>query len=152
MKKIKILIILSLFLLTPIFLHADMYTTMKEIINTMEGYVIFLEDSLDQEIVHLQADIIGTEGTSFTRTLHEGWTYGVTAFGDWRINDLDITIYKDVDGQWVEIEKDEAVNNHPTISVVPSSTGTYLIELSVYAFNEDYTVAHYGMLVYHELE
>ena len=151
MRKSLIFIIFALVFLTPFILQADIYTTMQEIVNTMEGYVIFLEDSLNQEIVHFQADIIGEDGKSFSRTFHEGWTYGITAFADWRVTDLDITIYKDVDGQWVELESDDAVDNHPTVTIVPSSTGIYLIELGVYSFAEDYTVAHYGMLIYHEL-
>ena len=124
---------------------------MKDVIIEMAGYVAFLEDSLDQEIVHMQADIITEDGKTFTRTLHEGWTYGVTAYGDWRVDDLDITIYKDVDGEWVKIVDDEATDNHPTVTVKLSTTGIYLIELEVYSFNKDYTAAHYGMLIYHEL-
>jgi len=141
-----------LILMTPAILQADIYTTMQEIMITMEDYVIYLEDSLEQEIVHLQADIIGTDGSSFTRTLHEGWTYGITAFTDWRVEDLDITIYKDVDGQWIELESDDAAGNDPTVMIEPSSTGIYLIELEVYKFNEDYTAAHYGMIIYHEIQ
>ena len=68
---------------------------------------------LYQEVVHLQADIITTEGTTFTRTLHQGWTYGIAAFGDWRIKDLDITVYMDVDGEWIEVMSDDESDNHP---------------------------------------
>jgi hypothetical protein len=118
----------------------------------MAGYVEYLEDSLDQEIVHMQADIISDEGTTFTRTLHDGWTYGVAAFADWRVNDLDITVYKDVDGEWVEIQSDDETDNTPSVVITPSQTGIYLLSLDVYEFAEEYTAAHYGMLIYHELE
>ncbi len=151
MHKNMVLIGLVLILIIPAFLHADKYTTMKDVIIEMAGYVAYLEDSLSQEIVHMQADIITEDGTTFTRTLHEGWTYGVTAYGDWRISDLDIIVYKDVDGEWVKIVDDEASDNHPTVTVTPSNTGTYLIELQVYEFDGDYSAAHYGMLIYHEL-
>jgi len=151
MHKNMVLIVFALVLLIPTFLRADEYTSMKDVIIEMAGYVAFLEDSLDQEIVHMQADIITEDGKTFTRTLHEGWTYGVTAYGDWRVDDLDITIYKDVDGEWVKITGDEATNNHPMVTVKPSTTGIYLIELEVYSFNKDYTAAHYGMLIYHEI-
>ena len=152
MRKINVIIMFVLILMTPAILQADIYTTMQEIMITMEDYVIYLEDSLEQEIVHLQADIIGTDGSSFTRTLHEGWIYGITAFADWRVEDLDIIIYKDVDGQWVELESDDATDNNPTVIIEPSSTGIYLIELEVYKFNEDYTAAHFGMIIYHEIQ
>ena len=90
-------------------LSADEGTSMKDILSTMSAYVNYLEDSLSQEIVHLQADIITEDGRTFARTLYEGWTYGIAAFGDWRIADLDIIVYKDVDGEWIEITKDKKI-------------------------------------------
>ena len=135
----------------PIFLHADEFTTMKDMLIDMAGYVGYLEDSLNQEVVHMQADIITDNGASFTRILHESWTYGITAFGDWRVKDLDIVVYKDVDGEWVEVESDDAKNNFPRVEVKPLETGAYLIEIEVYKWANDYTAAHYGMLIYHEV-
>ena len=131
-------------------LSADEGTSMKDILSTMSAYVNYLEDSLSQEIVHLQADIITEDGRTFTRTLYEGWTYGIAAFGDWRIADLDIIVYKDVDGEWIEITKDNEIDNHPAVEIKPTSTAAYMIHLQVYSFKEDYTSAHYGMLIFHE--
>jgi hypothetical protein len=141
-----------LLLLIPGMLRADIYTTMKGVMDDMTTYVYFLEDSLDQEIVHMQADIITGDGTTFRRTLHQGWTYGIAAFGDWRIKDLDITIYVDIDGEWVEVASDDESDNHPVVAVEPTETNMYLIELSVYKWDEEYTAAHYGLLIYHEIE
>lgn len=152
MRKHLPFLFIMLFLIAPYILHADMYTTMKGVMNDMSQYVDFLEDSLDQEIVHMQADIITTKGTTFTRTLHQGWTYGIAAFGDWRIKDLDITIYMDIDGEWIEVTSEDESDNHPVVAVEPAETNTYLIELTVYKWDEDYTAAHYGMLIYHEVE
>jgi hypothetical protein len=125
---------------------------MKGIMSDMTQYVDFLEDSLSQEIVHMQADIITAEGATFSRTLHQGWTYGIAAFGDWRIKDLDIIIYEEVEGEWVEVASDDESDNHPVLTVVPSETNVYLIELTVYKWAEEYSAAHYGMLIYHEIE
>lgn len=136
----------------PGMLRADIYTTMKGVMDDMTSYVYFLEDSLDQEIVHVQADIITGDGTTFSRTLHQGWTYGIAAFGDWRIKDLDITVYVDIDGEWVEVTSDDESDNHPVVTVEPTETNMYLIELSVYKWDEEYSAAHYGLLIYHEIE
>ncbi len=136
----------------PSMMHADIYTTMKGIMDDMTEYVYFLEDSLDQEIVHVQADIITTDGSTFSRTLHEGWTYGIAAFGDWRIKDLDITVWEDVDGEWVEVVSDDESDNHPVVTITPDETNKYMIELSVYKWDEDFSAAHYGMLIYHEMK
>ncbi len=152
MLKYSICLCVGLSLIVPAVVQADEYTTMKDILFDMETYVEYLEDSLNQEVVHIQADIITEKGTTFTRTLHEGYTYGVAAFGDWRIKDLDIAIYKDVDGEWVKMTSDSEADNTPHVIHAPSSTGAYMIELTVYKWLEDNTVAHYGMLIYHEIE
>lgn len=152
MRRIMATPLFLLCLCIPYVLHADMYTTMKGIMSDMTQYVEFLEDSLSQEIVHMQADIITTKGATFSRTLHQGWTYGIAAFGDWRIKDLDIIIYEDVDGEWVEVASDDESDNHPVLTVEPSETNVYLIELTVYKWAEEYSAAHYGMLIYHEIE
>lgn len=131
-------------------LQADEYTTMKDVLEEMAEYVVYLEDSLDQEIVHVQADIITGEGKTFTRTLYEGWTYGIAAYGDWRVDDLDIIVYEDVDGDWVEVAADDEMDNSPEVVVVPSVTKDFMIELDVHKWDDDFNAAHYGMLIYHE--
>ncbi len=151
MTKKLALIGFAALIFAPGILKADEGTTMKDIMLDMSAYVTYLEDSLSQEIVHLHADIIGEDGVTYTRTLYKGWTYGVTAFGDWRVKDLDIIIYKDVDGEWIEIKRDEEEDNQPTIIIEPSATGNYMVELLVYKFNEEYSVAHYGLVIFHEL-
>ena len=136
---------------------ADEFTTMKDMVSEMYEYVEYLEDEMNQEIVHLHADIIFDESQEFTRPLFSGWTYAITAFADWRVADLDIIVYKDVDGQWVEIDRDEEEDNTPIVIVEPTSDGMYLIEIQVYSFAEDsygdyYTAAHYGLLISHEYQ
>jgi hypothetical protein len=148
----KLLFLSLVFLGVPSLMLGDMYTTMKGIMDDMTEYVYFLEDSLSQEIVHVQADIITNNGATFSRTLHEGWTYGIAAFGDWRIKDLDITVYKDVEGEWVEVVSDDESDNHPVVTVEPYETNKYMIELTVYKWDEDFSAAHYGMLIYHEID
>ncbi len=148
----KLLFLSLVFFGVPSLMHADMYTTMKGIMDDMTEYVYFLEDSLSQEIVHVQADIITNNGATFSRTLHEGWTYGIAAFGDWRIKDLDITIYMDVEGEWIEVVSDDESDNHPVVTVEPYETNKYMVELTVYKWDEDFSAAHYGMLIYHEID
>lgn len=151
MHKKLLLIAFAAAILLPAALQGDEYTTMKDIMLDLADYVVLLEDSLNQEIVHLHADIITEDGVSYSRTLYSDWTYGITAFGDWRIADLDIIVYKDVDGQWVEIERDEEEDNNPTVMVEPTSDGTYSIDISVYSFSGDNTAAHYGLVIFHEM-
>ena len=146
-KRLMFLVII-LALVIPVILHADKYTSMKAMMVEFEDYVTYLEDTLEQEIVHLQADIITEDGVTFTRTLYEGWSYGVVGFGDWRVIDLDITLYKDVDDQWIKVKSDDSEDSHSFVTVAPSATGVYMIELLIDIFEEDYTAAHYGIIVY----
>jgi len=151
MQKSLIIFILAVFFLAPVLVQAkDPGTSMESIVAFFDVYVSYLEDSLAQEIVHLQGDIITDEGVTFSRFLYEGWAYGITAFADERVIDLDIKVYKDVDGDWVEIIKDAETDNTPVVTVEPTSTGKYLIELSVYEFAEGYDAAHYGLIIFHE--
>jgi len=150
-KRLMFLVII-LAMVIPVILHADKYTSMKAMMVEFEDYVTYLEDTLEQEIVHMQADIITEDGMTFTRNLYEGWSYGVVAFGDWRVIDLDITLYKDVDNQWIKVKSDDSEDSHSFVTVAPSATGVYMIELLVDTFEEDYTAAHYGMIIYHEIE
>ncbi|MBD3287091.1 hypothetical protein GF359_10550 [candidate division WOR-3 bacterium] len=158
LKKIIVVGSIAALLIPAVSFAADDYTTMKEMVSEMYTYVEYLEDEMSQEIVHLHADIIFDEPKPFTRPLYSGWTYAVTAYADWRVADLDIIVYKDVDGQWVEIDRDEEEDNTPIVIVEPSSDGMYKIEIEVYSYNIDedsgeyYTAAHYGLIISHEYE
>jgi len=62
------------------------------------GYLTtMIEDSLGAEIVRVEMDIINQPKDSF-RFLYKGWTYGISAFADWRVEDLDIKVYKYSEG------------------------------------------------------
>lgn len=148
MKNV-VLVIMMLFV--PLGLIADEGTSMKWVVSELSDYVELIEELLEQEIVHMQADIITEDGVSFSRTLHEGWTYGIVAFADERVEDLDITLYVNEDGEWIEVDRDDERDNYPTVVIEPPDTEVYLIEITAYTFADDYTAAHYGMLLYHEL-
>lgn len=153
MHKTLILAGIALALLLPgALIAADEYTTMKGMVEDLAEYVEYLEDEMNQEIVNLHVDIIFEGPESYMRPLSSDWTYLITAFADWRVADLDIIVYKDVDGEWVEIERDEETDNYPTVVVEPTSNATYLIEIDVYSFVEGYTAAHYGLIISHEYE
>ncbi len=153
MKKIPVAIIfVALLVISGVALGADQYTTMQDIMKKLSNAVTYLEDTENQEVVNIDADIITEDGITYTRTLHQGWTYGIMAFGDWRISDLDITVYEDVDGEWTEVGKDDEADNNPLVVITPSTSAEYMIEFTIYKFSGDYTAAHYGMIIYHEIE
>jgi len=107
-----------------------------------------IEDTIDAEIVRIEMDIISEPIDSF-RYLYEGLTYGIYAFSDWRVSDLDIEVFKEVDGKWMSIEKDDSSDNNPTVFIAPSATGLYRIVVTAYKFLEGYDSAHYGVIIFH---
>ena len=106
-------------------------------------------ESDDYEIVRMEYDLIFTEKDAY-RNLYEGWTYGIAAFGDYRIKDIDVTVYKQSRGEWKKIIEDAENDDVATVSVKPRQNEEYKIVISVYKFNKDYNVGHYGLIVFHE--
>ena len=101
------------------------------------------------EIVRMEYDIITSEKETY-RTLYKDWNYGIVAFGDYRIEDIDVSVYEDVRGRWELVEKDAENDDEAMVVVKPYQTGDYKIVISVYRFNKNYTAGHYGLLVIHE--
>ncbi len=123
-------------------------TSMIPILTDALNYIKSAED-MGLEIVRMEFDIISDTKSTF-RTLHQGWTYAVIAFGDYRISDIDIAIYKYVDGTWTLTGKDTSAAANASVIVKPSSTEIYRIDIIAYKFISGYTAAHYGLLIIHE--
>jgi len=103
----------------------------------------------DYEIVRMEYDLIFGEKSTY-RTLFDGWTYGIAAFGDYRIKDIDLSVYKKRKGKWKLVEEDAENDDVATISIKPRSKEEYKIVISVYKFNKGYSVGHYGLMIFHE--
>jgi len=129
-------------------LSAQDGTSMAPILKDASPYIVFLEEK-GFEIVRMEFDIINGTETTF-RTLHNGWEYGVIAFGDYRIADIDVKVYKKIGSQWVLISEDEKSDSEAVVTVKPSYTGEYKIEIIPYEFKDGYRAAHYGLIIFHE--
>ena len=103
----------------------------------------------DMEIVRLEYDIITEKKTAF-RQLSSQWEYGIIAFGDYRIADIDVAIYKEVDGQWTLIVEDETSSSSAAVTVKPSFDGFYRIDVTAYSFVEGYRAGRFGIIIFHE--
>ncbi len=123
-------------------------TSMEPILASADPLIKEIEDK-DFEIVRMEFDIVKTKKTTY-RNLYKGWTYGIAAFGDYRIKDIDLTVYKEKKGRWVKIEEDAEDDDVATVSIKPRTDGKYKIVISVYEFNRGYGVGHYGLLIFHE--
>lgn len=130
------------------YLDNDKGTSMEPILARAEPLVKEIESD-DYEIVRMEYDLIFTEKDTY-RNLYEGWTYGIAAFGDYRIKDIDVTVYKQSRGEWKKIVEDAENDDVATVSIKPRQNEEYKIVISVYKFNKDYNVGHYGLIVFHE--
>ena len=126
----------------------DKGTSMEPILAAAKPLVEEIEGK-DFEIVRMEYDLIFDKKSTY-RTLYEGWTYGIAAFGDYRIKDIDITAYKERRGKWKKVEEDAENDDVATVSIKPRADEEYKIVISVYKFNRGYNVGHYGLMIFHE--
>lgn len=123
--------------------------SMAAILTTAGEYTELIEMEYGQEIVRMEFDIIHTTKQSI-RTLSNSYEYGIIAFGDYRIKDIDIKVYKYTNGQWTLVEEDQETSSSAAVVVTPYTTSEYMIEISAYEFNSGYDVGHYGLIIFHE--
>lgn len=151
-KRCRIIrwILLSMLLMVNVHVFAQKEDiSMSSILSKAGQYVNLVEREYGQEIVRMEFDIINNSKQTF-RTLTDQYTYGIIAFGDFRIKDIDVKVYKWVNNQWSLIEKDEDTDNVAMVMITPASTAEYKISITAYSFNEGYSVGHYGLIVFHE--
>ena len=130
------------------YLDNDKGTSMEPILAAAKPLAEEIE-SEDFEIVRIEYDLIFDKKSTY-RTLYEDWTHGIAAFGNYRIKDIDITVHKERKGNWKKIEEDAENDDVATVSIKPRSDEEYKIVISVYKFNRDYSVGHYGLMIFHE--
>ena len=145
----KVLSLICLIVLSAATTHAyredvSMIPVMKKSLE-----IINLIEEQDNEIVRIEYDIVATKKESF-RTLSSQYVYGIIAFGDDRIKDLDVRLYRKRGSSWELVAKDNDSNNVAAVTVSPDEPGEYKIEVSAYSFYKDYSVGHYGLIIYHE--
>ncbi len=130
------------------FAQTDDGRTMTPILKTAEPLIENIEGK-GYEIVRMELDILSDLKESY-RYLYDGWTYGILAFGDYRIEDIDIEVYKSIDDEWVQVGKDSDASSAALVNITPVTTGLYKIVVRGYKFAEGSTVGHYGLLIFHE--
>lgn len=92
--------------------------SMSAIMTDAVDYIRLIEMEYGQEIVRMEFDIIHSTKQSI-RTLTSDYEYGIVAFGDYRIKDIDIKVYKKVNGQWTLISQDEDTSSNAMVTISP---------------------------------
>jgi hypothetical protein len=123
--------------------------SMSAILKNAGTMVDLVEREYGQEIVRMEFDIIQTSKQTF-RTLTDSYEYGILAFGDFRIKDIDIKVYKWTNNQWILIKQDDNAESGAMVTVKPAFTAEYKIVITAYSFNSGYNIGHYGLIIFHE--
>ncbi|MBR1834099.1 MAG: hypothetical protein IJ785_01115 [Bacteroidales bacterium] len=151
--KIKIFIVAVVVfwveIVSPVSAQTGNGTSMAPIIRDAVDYINYIEDDLNQEIVRIEFDILQSSKSTI-RTLSSGYRYGIVAFGDYRMADIDVKVYQKLGSSWVLKEYDTDTDKSAMVVVQPSYTGEYKIEISCYKFHNGYTGGHYGLIIFHE--
>jgi hypothetical protein len=135
---------------TGIDLDNEAGTSMKPIVDEMNDVIeAFETDSL--EIVHIEFDLMFTDRVrEIYRTLYEGYTYGVFTYGDYRINQIGVNLYKWVDDKWTWVKSGTVGDSNTTSLMIDiSETAQYKIELTANEMAEGYTAGHYAFYLFH---
>ena len=124
--------------------------TMQDIHRQGKNLIDLLVDDLDQEVVHVEYDLIFSQPKEVYRQLSSGYTYQIVAFSDSRVPDLDLYVYKKQGGSWVEVGKDNKTDTTPIVSISPEITGQYKFVVKVYSYADNNDRALWGIIISHE--
>lgn len=125
-------------------------TTMKPI---MEDAMIYIDtiEAHNYEVVRMEFDLVSQSKNKETfRQMSSDYTYSVWVFGDFRFADIDVAVYQDMGGSWKQVAKDNSAESNALVTFKPEVGGMYKIEVIAYKFKPDYTIGHYGLIIFHE--
>ena len=142
-----LVVIPSLFISVALNAYGD--TSMFPIINKTREIVSYIEDELEYEVVRVELDILSTTKVSY-RTLSSNYSYAIIAYGDDRFEDIDVKVYAKYGSEWELVDKDTDVSSVALVTIEPSYTREYKIEITAYKFAAGYEVGHYGLVVCHD--
>jgi hypothetical protein len=148
MKSIWFGIAFALLVTHTAFAQRDDGTSMGSIIERANAVVERLEKK-NYEVVRIEMDIVAGEKET-QRYLSSDWTYGAIAIADDRVEDLDIYVFKEVDGEWVQVKKDDTDDAIPAVALQPKETSLYKFVIKAHKYADGYSAAHYALMIYHE--
>lgn len=149
MKKLFLTAIIALVMSVNGVSKAPADIAMGPIIEKSLDYISMLEDEKDQEIVHVEYDIIHTK-KEVTRNLQKGYSYGIVAYADDRVAAVSLKAYRKNGTKWVLVDKDTEGDAVAVVEVNPNSNGEYKFVIEIDKYKRNYTAAHYGLILFHE--
>lgn len=121
-----------------------------DVAEKMHTYAAIMETIHEKTITKMNSALLTKNDNtmSYTATLYSGNDYVIYAFGDARIKDTDLIVYrKSSSGAWVEVKRDQDRNNLAIVDFHCYSEGTYKFEIKAYEFEPGYTRGYYGLII-----
>lgn len=145
----KGLLILVLLMLTNSAFAIREDVTMIPILKKSLDIIDIVENDNEMEIVRIEFDIV-TDSKETYRTLTSDYEYTIVAFGDDRIKDIDVSLYRWNGEDWVLVKKDNDSKDIAVVSYKPRETATYKVVVSAFQYYRGYKAGHYGLIFFHE--
>ena len=148
MKKTFVSMVVMFFV---IFCKSQNYDDGRSMSPILENTIKIMEfvEGEGAEIVRVEMDILHDEKVTY-RILQEGWTYLIFAYGDYRVSDIDIEVYKETGSGWSLIKKDNSADPTALVEIEPYVSGNYAIKVKGYRCHTGYNSCHYGLIICHE--
>lgn len=149
MKKLVILI-LVLFISNITYTQTDIFRSMTPIMDSLTRYINIIE-KYNIEVVKTETEIISKNISKSTfRNFYKNWTYSVLVFGDWRIKEISVEIFKITEeGQNIYIKGCHDKKHFAIIDFKPDEDETYMIVVTANKFITDFYSGHYGLMIFH---
>jgi len=124
-------------------------TSMMPIVDGMNDVIKVLEEK-KLEIVHIEFDLLFQDrDKEIIRNLSAGYKYSFLAYGDYRIKQVGLNLYKEENGVWKYIKTGDVSNGATTLIIDVEETAKYKIVLIGGEFADEYKAGHYGIFIMH---
>lgn len=120
-------------------------TSMLPIIDGLEATVKAVENE-KAEIVRMEFDLIFKDASKESqRWLFPDYTYGLMVWGDYRIKQMAINVYKqNAKGDWDFVSTGVNKDFISTVYITPTEKALYKFEIIAPEYFEGYKAGHYG--------
>jgi len=122
-------------------------TSMMPIVSGLYETVATLEKE-GVRVVRIEFDQINGKKNT-VRKLDGGFTYGLMAYGDYRVKQIAVRVSKKEKNEWKPLSSGETNGSSAILHLEVKETAEYLIEIEIKEFTEGYSNAHYGLIIIH---
>ena len=139
-------VFLLFFCISTVASFAQKSKSIIPIISQTNDYISLIENKYQQQVVHLEYDVIKTSKESY-RQLFGGVLYGIILFGDQNIKSFNLSISVIENDNWKTLETKNSDKGIVMLYFKPDKTDFYRFDFSTVLFNPK-TYSYYGFLVF----